>query len=128
MWNNGPLVVYHGTDEQSAYAIMNRIDLMLGSPNTDFGKGFYLTSILTSARFWANQKVRRSSPRRNAAVLTFHIERDTIAELDDHLAFSYPTDDFYDFVDLNRASLGDPDHARSGADRKSGTALARHTI
>jgi hypothetical protein len=64
MWNNGPLVVYHGTDEQSAYAVMNRIDLTLGSPNTDFGRGFYLTSILTSARFWANQKVRRSSPRR----------------------------------------------------------------
>jgi hypothetical protein len=122
MWTNGPLVVYHGTDEQSALSIMSGIDLKIGPPSTDLGRGFYVTSIFSSAKYWANQKVRRSS--RNAAVLTFQIERDTLAELDDHLAFCYATDDFYDFVELNRASPGNPNHARSGKDPKSGTVLA----
>jgi hypothetical protein len=44
--------------------------------------------------------------------------------LDDHLAFGYPTDDFFDFVDHNRAISGEPHHARSGNDLRSGAPLS----
>jgi hypothetical protein len=126
MWQNIPLVVYHGTDEHSALQIMTTtIDPRIGKDPSDFGRGFYVTSILASARYWANQKVRRLTQPCKPAVLTFNISRDMLGELDDHLAFGYPTDMFFDFVIHNRANGGgEPNHARSGRDPRSGAALS----
>jgi hypothetical protein len=123
MWTNPPLVVPHGTDEHSAQLIVAGIDVTKGWSNTDFGRGFYVTSTLRSAKYWANQKVRRLPAPCKAAVLTFNIDRDALAELDDHLAFGHPTDDFFDFVEHNRAISGEPRHARSGKDLRSGSPL-----
>ena len=45
-WDNGPLVVYHGTNEASADAVLRGIDLAeCRTIDVDFGPGFYVTSL-----------------------------------------------------------------------------------
>jgi hypothetical protein len=111
VWVNGPLIVYHGTDEASANAILHGIDLAVCSRfDVDFGPGFYVTSLMTEARYWAAVRARPISAR--AAIVAFDIERDEIARFRDHLAFVLPSDDFFDFVRYNR--VGNLHHARSG--------------
>lgn len=112
-WTNAPLVVYHGTDENSALHIArNGISLAACRPLADFGRGFYVTSSLHQAQQWANQKILRLSPPSSlrAAVLTFFLDRDLSADLDDHLTFVRGTNDFYDFCQYNR--MGGPSHGR----------------
>ena len=51
------MVLYHGTDEQSARSILeDGIDLFAGNIHTDFGQGFYLTSDFSMATQWAKRK------------------------------------------------------------------------
>ena len=51
------MVLYHGTDEQSARAILeNGIDLFVGNIHTDFGQGFYLTTDILMAKQWSQRK------------------------------------------------------------------------
>jgi hypothetical protein len=124
-WTNAALVVYHGTDEHSAANIRrNGIDLTACRRIADFGRGFYVTSRRSSARYWANQKLRRLPPslRLRAAVLTFDLNRDLVADLDDHLAFVLPGTGFFDFVLYNRS--GNPNHARTGIDARSGDPIS----
>jgi hypothetical protein len=110
VWTNAPLVVYHGTDENSAGNILRSgVNLAACAPGSDFGHGFYVTSSLKFAQSWADQKVVRSTAR--AAVLTFRLDRDLAAELDDHLTFVLASDEFFDFVSYNRG--GGTNHARS---------------
>jgi Protein of unknown function (DUF3990) len=115
VWVNGPVVVYHGTDEISARNIQNNgIQLALCRPAADFGRGFYVTSNLHQAEQWANQKMGhlpQGSAARLAAVLTFDLDRDAAADLDDHLTFVIADPAFHDFVIYNR--LGGPHHHRN---------------
>lgn len=99
-WSNGPMTVYHGTDDLSA----NRIRLGGLDPNPtndkrDFGKGFYVTTSLHQAQQWANQHSRRK--KRYPEVLEYRLHRDAIEGLS-HLTFTMATADFYDFVDYCR--------------------------
>ena len=113
-WTNAPLVVYHGTDEDAAVRIQAvGIDLAVCRLRADFGRGFYVTSSLHQAQQWANQKALRSPRGGRSAVLTFDLDRDEVANLDDHLAFVMQGSDFFDFVRYNR--LGNNDHARRSA-------------
>jgi hypothetical protein len=116
-WNNDPWVVYHGTNQ--AFATQIEYDwsrsqqasvLLHANPKTDFGPGFYVTSRLREAQSWANMRARRSGG--TAAVMAFDLDRDEIAHAGDHLAFTLPDDQFYDFVDYNRA--GNLNHGRQG--------------
>lgn len=97
--------------------MVNNIRLIASRPAGDFGRGFYLTSNLHQAEQWANQKVLRmpppppGAPAVRSAVLTFDFDRDLAADLDDHLTFVLPTNDFFDFVNYNH--LGSPHHARA---------------
>ena len=51
------MVLYHGTDEQSARSILeDGIDLFAGNIHTDFGQGFYLTPDFSMATQWAKRK------------------------------------------------------------------------
>ena len=51
------MVLYHGTDEESARKILtNGIDLYAGNTCTDFGQGFYLTPDIVMATQWAQRK------------------------------------------------------------------------
>lgn len=85
-WQNGPLVLYHGTDVKSANDILqNGIQWNLCKTLTDFGQGFYLTTYLHQAKNWANvrcrllQKQASPSPLPVAAVIRFEISREELA-------------------------------------------------
>jgi hypothetical protein len=51
-----PNVLYHGSTSNHVKSIKSSIDLNSCSPQTDFNKGFYLTSNLDQARRWAFKK------------------------------------------------------------------------
>jgi hypothetical protein len=89
LWNNAPLVAYHGTilSELSRYSPVKgqvlagfEVDLAVCRDTTDFGKGFYLTSSLEQAQNWANVKAERK--RSKAIILTFELKRDWLASLE----------------------------------------------
>jgi hypothetical protein len=106
-WQNGELVVYHGTDNLSANTIrMSGINPAIPNTRTDFGKGFYVTTSLHQAQQWANQRCR-SKHGRNPEVLQYHLLRDAI-EILTHLTFVVDTADYYDFTDYCRS--GSPNH------------------
>ncbi len=110
-WGNGPLRVYHGTDRGSAESIVDGIDLKVCRPlGVDFGRGFYVTTVLAEAWCWAETRarIRRAEP----AVVSFDLDREAIANLRDHLVFTLASGDFFDFVAYNRD--GFPNHARLG--------------
>ncbi|WP_144428101.1 DUF3990 domain-containing protein [Azospirillum thiophilum] len=95
-WLNPPLVVYHGTYDEAAAAMMRKgsryshsVDVGVGRPNCDFGPGFYVTTDLGQAREWANIKTRRLRASRMstlhplvAVVVRFEIDRTALSELD----------------------------------------------
>lgn len=111
VWSNAPQKVYHGTDDASAEAIRAQIDLTVCSPaGVDFGPGFYVTSLWHEARHWA--RLRSQQRQREAAIVEFDLDREAIARLGDHLTFTLPSDDYFDFVAYNRA--GSPHHGRPG--------------
>lgn len=123
LWNNAPLELYHGTDSQSlrGYSLAIgvplagfAVDLRLSRANTDFGQGFYTTTLEQQARNWANLRVRRRKARisnASAVVLSFTIDREWLATLDT-LCFVLPSRSFFDLVEDCRA--GEPPHQRRG--------------
>ena len=57
------MILYHGTRKSSAINIINNgIDLHRGKKRADFGKGFYLTPDLRTAKDWAIHKSYHESP------------------------------------------------------------------
>jgi hypothetical protein len=110
-WENGPLKVYHGTDRHSAESVVEGISLGACRPlGVDFGRGFYVTTVLAEAWCWAETRarIRRAEP----AVVAFDLDREAASKLSDHLAFTLASSDFFDFVEYNRVGL--PNHARLG--------------
>lgn len=115
-WTNGPLILYHGTTNDAATAISepshtrpHGIDFDLCKPLRDFGRGFYLTTVLKQAESWADQKFLRHQKSKRAAcsaVLRFEVDRDQLASL---LSLCFVTDsagsDYWDFIQ----------HCRKGA-------------
>jgi len=109
-WSNPPLIVYHGTDDISAGALMaSAVRLASCNPRTDFGQGFYTTTRLHQAKQWANQKLLRSSGSQYAVVVAFTLDRDWLSALDT-LASVRPIWDFWDLITDCR--LGFPPHQR----------------
>ncbi len=84
-WTNGPLTLYHATDDLAANSIMTAISLTTSRGEPDFGPGFYTTTYLHQARQWANQRVRRGIGT-TAVVLTLTADRTQLSRLA-HLAF-----------------------------------------
>jgi hypothetical protein len=121
-WNNAPLDLYHGTDSHSLSGIQLAqgkplvgfsVDLGVCRANTDFGKGFYMTTSEHQARNWANIRVRRRasrSPGTKAMLLSFKVDRDWLASLD-ALCFVLPCQSFFDFVEDCRSGV--PPHQRA---------------
>jgi hypothetical protein len=104
LWNNAPLVAYHGTDLRS-FSSLNPVmgqllvgfvvDLNLCRPTTDFGRGFYLTTSWEQARNWANVKADRR--RSKGLILKFELDRDWLASLQS-LCFVLADTPFYNLV------------------------------
>jgi hypothetical protein len=98
-WINGPLTVYHGTDNRSAFGIFNYgINPNYFVPQADFGAGFYVTTSLHQAKNFANERTRtKGTP--HAEVVVFELDRSAMEKLK-HLTFVVDTSDYHDLVDF----------------------------
>jgi hypothetical protein len=127
-WNNQPAVLFHGTDtttltglQIALHSLVSgfKISLQKCRPNSDFGRGFYMTTNELQAREWANVRVRQSRSGRCpnpgnpacAVLLAFYVDRSALAGLDT-LVFVRPTDDYFAFVDDCRHGFAP--HQRNG--------------
>jgi hypothetical protein len=81
LWINQPLVLYHGTVDTHVPAILAGIDVLQGRDDTDFGRGFYTTTVEAQALAWAERLARRL-PDMRPAVIRFDIDREAPVQLD----------------------------------------------
>lgn len=111
-WSNQDIVVYHGTVDTFASAIVSGPILVAsGKPNTDFGPGFYTTTLKRQAHMWAAQ-ISATRPGTSAAVLEIVIKRLSLASLDT-IAFvrgDFDADDYWSLV--HHCRKGALDHGR----------------
>lgn len=117
-WSNGPIALYHGTDDLSAGAITlpslpmkHSVSLGRCSLLTDFGKGFYTTSSLHQAKNWANIRykltLKTSSPAKHAVVLRFDVDRNVLAMLNTMcFVLESSSSDYWDFITHCRGGIG----------------------
>ncbi|HEX8904226.1 MAG TPA: DUF3990 domain-containing protein [Longimicrobiaceae bacterium] len=113
-WTNQSIRLYHGTIAPNAPAMWRSgVKIEQGRVGTDFGPGFYTTTIERQARSWAWQLANR---RRSAAVILYaDLDREALAGLDS-LAFvrgDFDAEDYWSLVTHCRS--GGMDHARSGS-------------
>jgi hypothetical protein len=83
-WNNPNLILYHGTLDMHVPLIRHRVNRAAGRGRTDFGRGFYTTTVLGQACQWARMQALRRSPRlppARPAVVSFRVSRDDLAKL-----------------------------------------------
>jgi hypothetical protein len=100
LWSNQDIVVYHGTVDTFAAAIVSGpIKVGLGKPNTDFGPGFYTTTLKRQAQMWAAQ-ISATRPGASPAVVEITINRLSLASLST-LAFvrgDFDAEDYWSLV------------------------------
>lgn len=100
-WQNPPLRLYHGTDDQSAQSILqNGINLSYCSPLTDFGLGFYTTTFRSQAESWARLRCKLRPGNPKPAVIVFDLDREVLG-VPSHLFFTHEDDrrtQFWQFV------------------------------
>jgi hypothetical protein len=113
LWKKQNIILYHGTIEASAKAIaMHGVNVRLGRTHTDFGPGFYTTTLRRQAVMWAFQTAAlRALP---AAVLRIVVSRKALAGVET-LAFvrgDFNARDFWSFV--HHCRRGAPHHNRFG--------------
>jgi hypothetical protein len=103
-WLDGPLVLYHGTDGDSAADILrNGVNWRRGNPGNDFGRGFYTTTVLRQAVRWAGVRSAQARAGGQAglrAVLRFTVPRTSLDGLNT-LCFILPDSnpDYWQFVE-----------------------------
>lgn len=111
-WLNQDIVVYHGTVDTFAGAIVSGPILVgHGKPNTDFGPGFYTTTVKRQAQMWAAQ-ISATRPGTAPAVIEITINRLSLASLDT-LAFvrgDFDADDYWGLI--HHCRKGALDHGR----------------
>lgn len=98
-WSNQDIILYHGTVDEFAAAILSRVRVRLGKPATDFGPGFYTTTVYQQAHTWAVQ-IAASKPGRLPAVIQIIVPRQELAKLKS-LVFvrgDFHADDYWSFV------------------------------
>jgi len=118
-WTNQDLTLYHGTLEHHVKMIKSRVDVTLGNPLTDFGRGFYTTTSRRQARSWAwqlavdyNVKQSPHTPAATPVVIRYRVSRDDLAGLE-CLTFvrgDFHAEDYWSLVHHCRS--GNPGHAR----------------
>jgi hypothetical protein len=100
LWTNGPVRLYHGTVETHARAIVAAgVSVVRGRTGTDFGPGFYTTTLERQAKTWAYQLARRNRGAR-AAVVAVDVDREVLASLET-LAFvrgDFDAEDYWSLV------------------------------
>ena len=94
-WSNQTAALYHGTIDGHLPAILAGVDVTKGRRYTDFGRGFYCTTLERQARTWA-WELSRQRPGSYPAVVRFDVDRNALAALE-ALCFvrgSYDAEDF----------------------------------
>jgi hypothetical protein len=111
-WMNQDIVLYHGTVDASAIAIVNGpIRTHFGRTHTDFGPEFYTTTLLRQAHTWAAQ-IAATKPGTHPAVVELQVSRADLAGLES-LAFvrgDFHADDFWSLI--HHCRKGATDHGR----------------
>jgi hypothetical protein len=111
-WSNQDIIVYHGTVDTVAAAIVSGpIVVGRGKPNTDFGPGFYTTTSRRQAQMWAAQ-ISATRPGTSPAVIKIEIKRASLACLDT-VAFvrgDFDADDYWSLI--HHCRKGASDHGR----------------
>jgi hypothetical protein len=106
--------LYHGTVHTHAKSIEKKVDLTKSKPNTDFGPGFYTTTVFDQAKAWAFAiwLRRGQQPNDKPAVVEFVVGRDRLAGLESlwFVRGDRAADDYWSLVWYCR--LGTPDHYR----------------
>jgi hypothetical protein len=98
-WSNQLLTLYHGTTRSNIPSILTGFVPARGRPYTDFGQGFYTTTVERQARSWAWQLSQRTLGDQ-PAIIRFDVNRDNLAVLE-CLSFVRGTrsaDDFWSLV------------------------------
>lgn len=108
-WLPRTLTIYHGTVGPYANDIRNNgIQLAKCGAESDFGRGFYTTRILSQAKTFANERFRHISvdhsaypsvypDPQHAAVVEFIVHVDALIGLE-AVSFVQPTDDWVEFI------------------------------
>lgn len=111
-WTNQNIALFHGTVNTQVPSIFNGIKITNGRQATDFGQGFYTTTVERQARTWAwvlsNQRTGTLP-----AVIRYDVDRDELARLNClwFVRGNYDADDFWSFVFYCR--LGMTPHGRN---------------
>lgn len=71
-WTNQLLSLYHGTLDMHVPSILAGINVHQGRAHTDFGQGFYTTTVERQAHAWAWQLSQRA-PGTLPAVIRFDV-------------------------------------------------------
>jgi hypothetical protein len=119
-WRNQDLVLYHGTLNIYSASIRSRVDVRKGRKGTDFGRGFYTTTVKRQARAWAwqlcldyNGNLKPGLAYATPELIVFRVERDALAKLD-CLMFArgdYHARDYWSLVHHCRSKK--PGHGRN---------------
>lgn len=98
-WANPLLALYHGTVDTYVESILSGIQVSKGLPYTDFGRGFYTTTVERQALSWAWQLSQRR-PGTHPAVIRFDVDRDSLASLEClwFVRGSFDADDFWSLI------------------------------
>lgn len=98
-WSNQNLLLYHGTLDIHVSSILSAISLSAGRTHTDFGQGFYTTTVLRQAEAWAWTLSQRK-PGTKPAVIRFTLKRDDLAVLETlyFVRGSFDADDFWSLI------------------------------
>jgi hypothetical protein len=81
IWANQDIVLYHGTLDSFVSSIVNGpIRTSFGRTYTDFGPGFYTTTLFRQAHTWGAQ-IAASRPGSSPAVVELQISRSDLATL-----------------------------------------------
>jgi hypothetical protein len=117
VWKNQDIVLYHGTTVEAASEIAaGKIDLRHGRLRTDFGPGFYMTTIRRQASEWAQEKASRRIKHHRPSepkLVEFVLNREELTQFDS-LAFvdgQFSAEQFWSFVHYCRN--GATDHRRT---------------
>jgi Protein of unknown function (DUF3990) len=117
IWTDQDLVLFHGTmDAYAAAIVKGPVLTSLGRKGTDFGPGFYTTTLLAQAHTWAAQ-IAATVLGANPAVVEIVASRTSLAGLE-ALAFAradFHAEDFWSFI--HHCRKGAADHGRHGLKR-----------
>jgi hypothetical protein len=106
------ITLWHGCTTEDKHAIMNKgVDVIVGTVDVDFGRGFYTTTFERQARHWAwlrfyDPKFARKTGVQ-PVVLRFRVDRHKLANLSG-LAFvvaDYSNEDYWSLVQHCRQSI-----------------------